>query len=82
MASHHANRPRAPKREGLAFYDRVLDGLIERGITPTVTLYHWGLPQAVEDEGGWSSRDTAFAFAEYAKIVGERYGDRSKRGQP
>ncbi|MEV7232340.1 GH1 family beta-glucosidase [Polymorphospora sp. NPDC051019] len=61
---------------GLDFYDRVIDGLLERGITPTVTLYHWDLPQALEDNGGWPARDTAEAFGEYARRMGERYGDR------
>ena len=61
---------------GIDFYDRVVDGLLERGITPTVTLYHWDLPQALEDQGGWPARATAEAFAEYARLMGERYGDR------
>ncbi|GLI28649.1 beta-glucosidase [Agromyces rhizosphaerae] len=61
---------------GLAFYDRLVDGLLARGIRPIATLYHWDLPQALEDAGGWTSRDTSFAFAEYARIVGERLGDR------
>lgn len=61
---------------GLAFYDRVIDGLIARGVKPTVTLYHWDLPQALEDKGGWTNRETSYAFAEYARVVGARYGDR------
>ncbi|MEF3404088.1 GH1 family beta-glucosidase [Agromyces sp. CCNWLW203] len=61
---------------GLAFYERLVDGLIARGIRPIATLYHWDLPQALEDEGGWVSRDTAYAFADYARLVGERLGDR------
>ncbi|PWC03928.1 GH1 family beta-glucosidase [Agromyces badenianii] len=61
---------------GLAFYERLVDGLIARGIRPIATLYHWDLPQALEDEGGWANRETAYAFAEYARIVGERLGDR------
>jgi beta-glucosidase len=61
---------------GLAFYDRLVDGLLERGIAPCVTLYHWDLPQALEDEGGWLVRSTSEAFAEYAGIVGNRLGDR------
>ncbi len=68
---------RGPANEaGLAFYDRLVDGLIARGIRPIATLYHWDLPQALEDEGGWASRATAEAFADYARIVGERLGDR------
>ncbi|TFD93503.1 beta-glucosidase [Cryobacterium lactosi] len=61
---------------GLDFYERLVDGLIERGVTPVVTLYHWDLPQALEDEGGWTNRDTAYAFADYARIVGAALGDR------
>jgi beta-glucosidase len=62
--------------EGIDFYSRLIGGLISRGITPTVTLYHWDLPQALEDEGGWTNRDTAIAFAEYARIAGHAFGDR------
>jgi len=61
---------------GLAFYDRLVDGLHERGIEPFVTLYHWDLPQALEDLGGWRNRDTAFRFAEYAALTQHRLGDR------
>ncbi|TFV99365.1 GH1 family beta-glucosidase [Orlajensenia leifsoniae] len=61
---------------GLAFYERLVDGLISRGIRPIATLYHWDLPQSLEDEGGWTNRATAYAFADYARIVGERLGDR------
>ncbi|PPF87874.1 beta-glucosidase [Subtercola sp. Z020] len=61
---------------GLDFYGRLIDGLLARGITPVATLYHWDLPQALEDEGGWMSRATAEAFGEYARIVGEAFGDR------
>jgi beta-glucosidase len=61
---------------GLDFYSRLVDGLIVRGITPVATLYHWDLPQALEDEGGWTTRETALAFGEYARIVGEALGDR------
>lgn len=61
---------------GIAFYERLVDGLIARGIRPIATLYHWDLPQALEDEGGWASRDTAYAFADYARIMGEALGDR------
>lgn len=63
-------------RAGLDFYSRLVDGLLERGITPVATLYHWDLPQALEDEGGWANRDTALVFGEYARIVGEALGDR------
>ncbi len=61
---------------GLDFYDRLVDGLREAGIEPFVTLYHWDLPQALQDRGGWTKRETAEAFAEYARIVAERLGDR------
>ncbi|MCF1646682.1 GH1 family beta-glucosidase [Streptomyces indiaensis] len=62
--------------KGLAFYDELIDGLLEAGITPSVTLYHWDLPQALQDRGGWPERDTAHAFARYASVVAERLGDR------
>ncbi|MEU0054298.1 GH1 family beta-glucosidase [Streptomyces sp. NPDC006309] len=62
--------------KGLAFYDRLVDALLEAGITPSVTLYHWDLPQTLQDRGGWPERDTALAFAEYASAVAARLGDR------
>ncbi|MFD8479563.1 GH1 family beta-glucosidase [Kitasatospora sp. NPDC059673] len=61
---------------GLDFYDRLVDGLLAAGITPLPTLFHWDLPQALEDEGGWMQRETAFRFAEYASVVADRLGDR------
>ncbi|WP_410050338.1 GH1 family beta-glucosidase [Actinomadura sp. HBU206391] len=61
---------------GLDFYDRLTDGLLEHGITPNPTLYHWDLPQPLEDRGGWLNRDTAHRFAEYADAVAERLADR------
>ena len=68
---------RAPlERRGLDHYDRLIDALLERAITPLVTLYHWDLPQALQDEGGWRSRDVAERFAEYAATCFEAYGDR------
>ncbi|MFI9646420.1 GH1 family beta-glucosidase [Streptomyces sp. NPDC052040] len=66
--------PLNPK--GLAFYDALVDGLLEAGITPSVTLYHWDLPQVLQDRGGWPERDTAEHFAAYASVVAERLGDR------
>ncbi|MFI1381617.1 GH1 family beta-glucosidase [Embleya sp. NPDC020886] len=65
-----------PNPAGLDFYDRLVDALIERGITPTPTLFHWDLPQALEDGGGWLARDTAARFADYAEHVAARLGDR------
>ena len=62
--------------KGLAFYDRLVDALLEAEITPFVTLYHWDLPWALEAQGGWRNRDTAYAFAEYAYLVGQSLGDR------
>ncbi|MEU6366920.1 GH1 family beta-glucosidase [Streptomyces sp. NPDC046931] len=62
--------------KGLAFYDALVDGLLEAGITPSVTLYHWDLPQVLQDRGGWPERDTAEHFAAYAWDVAERLGDR------
>jgi len=64
---------------GLAFYDRLVDALLEQGIAPAVTLYHWDLPQALEDGGGWRNRDTAQRFAEYAALVHDHLGDRVQR---
>ncbi len=61
---------------GLDFYERLVDGLLEAGITPYPTLFHWDLPQALQDEGGWSNRQTAYAFAEYADVISRRLGDR------
>ena len=64
---------------GLDFYDRLVDELLAAGVEPVVTLYHWDLPQALEDEGGWTSRETAAAFVTYAHHVVERLGDRVSR---
>ncbi|MGW0434232.1 GH1 family beta-glucosidase [Micromonospora sp. NPDC003197] len=63
---------------GLAFYDRLVDTLLENGIDPVATLFHWDLPQALEDRGGWLNRDTAHRFADYAGLVADRLGDRVK----
>ena len=64
--------------KGLDFYDRLIDGLLEAGIEPWLCLYHWDLPQSLDDLGGWTSRDIAGWFADYAALVGKRYGDRVK----
>jgi beta-glucosidase len=61
---------------GIAFYDRLVDALLEAGITPYPTLYHWDLPQALQDRGGWTVRETAELFAGYAAVVAESLGDR------
>jgi beta-glucosidase len=66
----------AVNQAGLDFYDRLVDGLLEAGIEPMATLFHWDLPQALEDDGGWLNRATVDRFADYASIVGERLGDR------
>jgi beta-glucosidase len=66
----------AANAAGLAFYDRLVDGLLEAGIVPYPTLYHWDLPQALQDRGGWAARETAEHFAAYADHVAEALGDR------
>jgi beta-glucosidase len=65
----------ALNHKGVAFYRRLVEGLIERGIEPVATLYHWDLPQGRQDAGGWAVRDTADRFAEYAQLMGEALGD-------
>src|SRR6516162_8203170 len=62
--------------KGLDFYSRLVDELLANGIEPFATLYHWDLPQALQDKGGWQSRDTPKAFADYAGFVAETLGDR------
>ena len=66
----------AVNERGLDFYDRLVDALLARGIRPLATLYHWDLPLALQDRGGWLVRDTAYAFADYAEVVARRLGDR------
>jgi beta-glucosidase len=65
-----------PNPAGLDFYERLVDSLLDNGISPWATLYHWDLPQALEERGGWANRDTAFRFADYAHTVLDRLGDR------
>jgi len=62
--------------KGLAFYDRLVDALLAEGIRPFVTIYHWDLPQVLQDRGGWPNRDTAMHLAEFAGVVAARLGDR------
>ncbi|MFC7404768.1 GH1 family beta-glucosidase [Georgenia alba] len=64
--------------EGVAFYRDLLDGLLDAGIEPVVTLYHWDLPQELQDAGGWVNRETAYAFAEYARHMARELGTRVK----
>ena len=66
----------AVNAKGLDFYSRLVDELLGRGIDPWVTLYHWDLPQALEDAGGWPSRETSKRFADYAAVVHDALGDR------
>lgn len=68
-----------PNEAGLAFYDRLIDGLLAAGIEPWLCLYHWDLPQALQDAGGWANRDCLGWFADYSALVASRYGDRVKR---
>ncbi len=65
--------------QGLDFYERLVDGLLLRGIQPTLTLYHWDHPQSLEDAGGWAGREIAERFADYAEGVAARLGDRVAR---
>jgi beta-glucosidase len=66
----------AVEQRGLDFYRRLVDELLEAGIAPWLTLYHWDLPQALQDRGGWADRDTALRFADYAGVVHDALGDR------
>lgn len=67
---------------GFAFYDRLIDSLLARGIEPFLTLYHWDLPQALQDKGGWASREVLARFADYAGAVAEAFGDRVRSFAP
>ncbi len=66
----------APNQAGLDFYSRLVDELLDHNILPWLTLYHWDLPQALEEKGGWPERDTAYRFLDYATAVHDRLGDR------
>ncbi|MFM7542943.1 MAG: GH1 family beta-glucosidase [Actinomycetales bacterium] len=64
---------------GIDFYDRLIDGALERGIEPWLTIYHWDLPQALQDRGGWANREITEWFSEYTGLLADRFGDRVKR---
>lgn len=70
------NEAGQPNSRGIDFYKRLLDGLSERGIRAFVTLYHWDLPQHLEDKGGWLNRETAYRFADYADLMSRELGGR------
>ncbi len=69
----------SPNGRGIAFYDRLVDGLLEAGIKPFPTLYHWDLPQTLQDAGGWPARELVDRFSEYAGIMADTLGDRVER---
>ncbi|MBW8818605.1 MAG: beta-glucosidase [Streptomyces sp.] len=71
--------PRVRSEGGLDFYDRLVDELVAAGVRPVPTLFHWDLPVALHEKGGWLERDTAFRFAEYVSLVADRLGDRVKK---
>lgn len=68
----------AINKAGLDFYDRVIDGALERGIQPWLTMYHWDLPEALQKRGGWENRESVEWFGEYAQLLTSRFGDRVK----
>jgi beta-glucosidase len=68
-----------PNEAGLAFYDRLIDRLLKSGIEPWICLYHWDLPQALQERGGWENRDIRNWYSDYVSIVAHRYGDRVRR---
>ncbi|GEM_PF-3455346 len=79
MASHLPQRyGGGANPKGLVFYNRLMDELLNAGIQPFATLYHWDLPQALQDKGGWQTRETAEYFAGYAGYMVEKLGDRVK----
>ncbi|HEY1488836.1 MAG TPA: GH1 family beta-glucosidase [Micromonosporaceae bacterium] len=69
---------RGPVNPGMGFYDRLVDEVLSRGVEPWLTLYHWDLPQELEDAGGWPNRDTAERFADYSMLVFDALSDRVK----
>lgn len=76
LAENPARGPGEAQRGGLGFYDRLVDELCAQGIVPAATIFHWDLPQALEDRGGWLNRDTSLYLADYAGILAERLVDR------
>jgi len=70
------NQDGSINQTGLTFYSDIVDALLDKGIKPFVTLYHWDLPQYLEDNGGWLNRETAYKFAEYADIITQHLGER------
>ena len=66
----------AANAKGIDYYSRLVDALLEAHMRPFVTLYHWDLPQALEDAGGWTNRNTAARFADYVQAVAQALGDR------
>lgn len=68
----------APNQKGIDFYNRVIDACLERGLEPWLTLYHWDLPQVLQDQGGWMNRESLSWFSEYAELVTKSFGDRVK----
>ncbi len=71
-----------PLEKGLDFYERIVDGCLERGMEPCITLFHWDLPQALEDKDGWLNRDTAKAMGDFAEILAHRIGTRVRKWMP
>jgi beta-glucosidase len=69
----------ALNRKGIDYYRRLVDGLADRGVEPSLTLFHWDLPQVLQDQGGWANRDCASWFADYAEVVAAELGDRVAR---
>ena len=69
-------------RDGISFYDRLIDGMLERDLAPYATFYHWDLPVRLADKGGWTNRDTAYYFADYTDIIMSHFGDRLKSVAP
>jgi beta-glucosidase len=76
------NGDRKREERGFAFYDKLIDSLLEAGLEPLATLYHWDLPQPLQDKGGWTNRDIVNVFADYSTAIVERFGDRVKKFTP